>query len=350
MVSEAMSVQEQYGITGLDTFLPPSDRISLDMDDDFAPKVRKVYTITKQRERWTQEEHKKFLDALKLHGRAWRKIEEHVGSKTAVQIRSHAQKFFSKVVRESNTDDSSSTKPIEIPPPRPKRKPMHPYPRKSVSPLKNGILVPEKPNRSTSPNLSQSPTSVLSSVSSEILNISEEARSSGPSHEHDEDSKELSLSSFKLFGKILLVENPQGPVYSTRFACKPESLDTSEETGLLDSVSWLTLCGNASLPTLGVHNPTPIKAWGLFDRKESTDIDEDKEVSMCSTGSNTDLVRPSSDGEKNCDVDSSPFSVENKRKFGKSFSSSKLSMRSSENSCRKGFVPYKRCFVEKACR
>uniref|UniRef100_A0A5B7A9A9 Uncharacterized protein n=1 Tax=Davidia involucrata TaxID=16924 RepID=A0A5B7A9A9_DAVIN len=133
MVSAAMAIQDQSGGTRSNTVLLTGNLVSLDAGphsvkgvqlkeqfpsaDDYAPKVRKPYTITKQRERWTEEEHKKFLEALKLYGRAWRRIEEHVGTKTAVQIRSHAQKFFSKVVRESSSD-AHSVKPIEIPPPR----------------------------------------------------------------------------------------------------------------------------------------------------------------------------------------------------------------------------------------
>ncbi|KAI9160844.1 hypothetical protein LWI28_012023 [Acer negundo] len=153
--------------------------------NDYAPKARKPYTITKQRERWTEEEHKKFLEALKLYGRAWRKIEEHVGSKTAVQIRSHAQKFFSKVVRETSGNNTIPMEPLEIPPPRPKRKPMHPYPRKLAHSLVKESLSPVQTMRSSSPNLSvseqenQSPTSVLSAAGSDASGSTDSNPSSG---------------------------------------------------------------------------------------------------------------------------------------------------------------------------
>ncbi|MCD7456263.1 hypothetical protein HAX54_031044 [Datura stramonium] len=136
-----------------------------------ALKVRKPYTITKQREKWTEEEHQRFLEALKLYGRAWRQIEEYVGSKTAIQIRSHAQKFFAKVARDSGNDGDESLNAIDIPPPRPKKKPLHPYPRKMVdSPVANKA-VSGQPERSPSPNVSRdscSPDSVLSAIGSGV--------------------------------------------------------------------------------------------------------------------------------------------------------------------------------------
>ncbi|CAI0403159.1 unnamed protein product [Linum tenue] len=91
--------------------------------EDPSKKVRKPYTITKSRENWTEPEHDKFLEALQLFDRDWKKIEAFIGSKTVIQIRSHAQKYFLKV-QKSGTGE-------HLPPPRPKRKAAHPYPQKA---------------------------------------------------------------------------------------------------------------------------------------------------------------------------------------------------------------------------
>ncbi|XP_066322305.1 protein REVEILLE 1-like [Miscanthus floridulus] len=146
-----------------------------DMDlsgEEHVPKARKPYTITKQREKWTEDEHRRFLEALQLHGRAWRRIQEHIGTKTAVQIRSHAQKFFTKVVRESSSGSNASAgaaPAIQIPPPRPKKKPAHPYPRKvdggaakKPAPELKQLEKPPPPLRDQDEE--GSPTSVLTSA------------------------------------------------------------------------------------------------------------------------------------------------------------------------------------------
>ncbi|KAI5395518.1 protein REVEILLE 8 isoform X1 [Lathyrus oleraceus] len=93
-------------------------------------KVRKPYTITKSRESWSDEEHDKFIEALQLFDRDWKKIEDFVGSKTVIQIRSHAQKYFFKVQKNGTL--------AHVPPPRPKRKAIHPYPQKATK----NVLVP----------------------------------------------------------------------------------------------------------------------------------------------------------------------------------------------------------------
>ena len=50
-----------------------------------------------QQGRWQGDEHAKFVDALKLYGKDWGKVQMHVGTRSSTQARSHAQKFFQKV-------------------------------------------------------------------------------------------------------------------------------------------------------------------------------------------------------------------------------------------------------------
>jgi len=49
--------------------------------------------------RWTQEEHRLFLEGLEKHGKGWKKIASLIKSRTVVQIRTHAQKYFQKLAK-----------------------------------------------------------------------------------------------------------------------------------------------------------------------------------------------------------------------------------------------------------
>jgi len=74
--------------------------------------------------RWTVEEHHKFIrgksisniSALHLYGKNWKKVVEFIGTRSGPQIRSHAQKFFKKVQKEStqNVFDYVAQKANEI--------------------------------------------------------------------------------------------------------------------------------------------------------------------------------------------------------------------------------------------
>jgi MYB-related transcription factor LHY len=44
--------------------------------------------------RRTEAEHNRFIEGLKLYGKDWRLIEEHIGTRTVSQMRSHAQKYY----------------------------------------------------------------------------------------------------------------------------------------------------------------------------------------------------------------------------------------------------------------
>ena len=57
---------------------------------------------TRRREftgRWTTEEHAAFLEGLRRYGKQWKLIGLSIPTRTVVQIRTHAQKYFQKVAK-----------------------------------------------------------------------------------------------------------------------------------------------------------------------------------------------------------------------------------------------------------
>jgi SHAQKYF class myb-like DNA-binding protein len=40
--------------------------------------------------RWKKDEHFRFLKALKIHGKEWRRVQDYVKTRTSTQARSHA--------------------------------------------------------------------------------------------------------------------------------------------------------------------------------------------------------------------------------------------------------------------
>ena len=47
--------------------------------------------------RWSEEEHEKFLEGIVLYNINWKKIKTLIGTRSIIQVRSHAQKFFKKI-------------------------------------------------------------------------------------------------------------------------------------------------------------------------------------------------------------------------------------------------------------
>jgi SHAQKYF class myb-like DNA-binding protein len=76
-------------------------------------RPRKPYRLLKPREAWSAEEHERFVEALELYERDWKRIEQYIGTKSVVQIRSHAQKYFLKLQK--------SNQGSRIPPARKRR-------------------------------------------------------------------------------------------------------------------------------------------------------------------------------------------------------------------------------------
>lgn len=63
--------------------------------------------------RWTPAEHSQFLLGYQLHGKLWRNIVPMVPTRTAVQIRTHAQKYFLALHRGSELKANDAETDLE---------------------------------------------------------------------------------------------------------------------------------------------------------------------------------------------------------------------------------------------
>lgn len=57
--------------------------------------------------RWTKDEHQRFVEAIKIYGKNWKKVEDYIGTRTGAQIRSHAQKFFLRLEKDLKAKHSN---------------------------------------------------------------------------------------------------------------------------------------------------------------------------------------------------------------------------------------------------
>eukprot|EP01041_Mallomonas_annulata_P004135 gene4135-8220_t len=70
---------------------------TISIDEPSYSPCSDVQSMNYQGGRWSAEEHELFLEGYKIHKKNWKKLATLVKTRTAVQIRTHAQKFFGKL-------------------------------------------------------------------------------------------------------------------------------------------------------------------------------------------------------------------------------------------------------------
>ena len=62
--------------------------------------------------RWSEEEHKKFIEGILEYGNEWKNVQNVIKTRSSTQARSHAQKFFLKIKK--NLNDSNNNLNIDF--------------------------------------------------------------------------------------------------------------------------------------------------------------------------------------------------------------------------------------------
>jgi SHAQKYF class myb-like DNA-binding protein len=62
-------------------------------------------TETERSGRWTEVEHNAFLEGLEMYGKKWNKVSRHIKTRSVIQTRTHAQKYYLKLYKDGLHDD-----------------------------------------------------------------------------------------------------------------------------------------------------------------------------------------------------------------------------------------------------
>ncbi|XP_058748072.1 protein REVEILLE 1-like isoform X2 [Vicia villosa] len=306
----------------------------------------------------------------------------------------------SKINRDTNGNDTTLVESIEIPPPRPKRKPIHPYPRKLVEMPKNEISNLEQPLMSNSlasldfGQENSSPKSVLSAVASETLGFSDsdtptgslspassisavetrrfpllETKSSSSEEDmslqidelnadsahdeqpimkpepflkecvvtNDEATEESPCRTLKLFGATLVVKDTCQPSSASTDTSKPILALHQQLQGESSDIGVATVVPWWTLSHSSAVNKEPEEKHQHSNHAECEDKEIQKEGSSCAGSNNTSSIN---DGESNERSEDQAKSDHVQYLVGQSET---VRLRTFG----RGFVPYKRCMAER---
>lgn len=91
---------------------PPLVTPSPEPSDEVSPlaKSLKICGTKEKVGRWSDHEHMVFLEGLKTYGKQWKTIAGMIGTRSVVQVRTHAQKYFQKMERKNQGVNMPKTK------------------------------------------------------------------------------------------------------------------------------------------------------------------------------------------------------------------------------------------------
>ena len=69
-------------------------------DTNESCSIPSTKTLSASNGKWTPNEHQKFIESLFIFGIKWKMMQRYIKTRTAIQIRSHSQKFFFRMCRE----------------------------------------------------------------------------------------------------------------------------------------------------------------------------------------------------------------------------------------------------------